>query len=269
VGRSERLARPRRLSKLSERTRDLLEDLEQTRADVLSPADLNRALRQVLRNQVAILESLAGGGEPGAGLGASDASPRIRVGPGRTPHNGAGAPVARPAGLGSRDEDDDDEHEDPILELTEEEYEEVASVDLVGEGLARVAGGAKPPAGEAAADEVEERIAAGATRAEALLAEKRIVPTYLARIFVEQFDNRDKDFDKGLNKLNKWLAAGASGTPFQWRGNRAYLNLNGGGAATVKNYEEQLMTRMGFSRRLGRLEVPGLEGEVVVYERPN
>jgi hypothetical protein len=87
-------------------------------------------------------------------------------------------------------------------------------------------------------------------------------------VLVELFDNRDKDYEKGLDKLNRWTAGGA-GTPFQLRGDRAYLNLDATGPESARNYEEQLMTRMGFSRRLGRLQVPGLTGVIVVYERPS
>ena len=69
-------------------------------------------------------------------------------------------------------------------------------------------------------------------------------------------------------ELNRWIGGGQAGTPFQWRGDRAYLNLSGAGPAGVRKYEEQLMNRMGFSRRLGRLAVSELTGEIVVYERP-
>jgi hypothetical protein len=110
--------------------------------------------------------------------------------------------------------------------------------------------------------------AAGISMAEQVLQESRTLPGSLARVVVEEFDNRDKSYEKGLDKLNRWVAGGA-GTPFQWRGDRAYLNVNGAGPQSVKNYEEQLMSRMGFSRRLGRLVVPGLQGEIIIYERPS
>ena len=48
-----------RLRYLAASSQELLEDLDRTRADVLAPSDLNRALRQILRNQAAILEALA------------------------------------------------------------------------------------------------------------------------------------------------------------------------------------------------------------------
>jgi hypothetical protein len=104
--------------------------------------------------------------------------------------------------------------------------------------------------------------------AEAILNETRELGPSIARLFVEEFDNRDKIYDKGLEKLNRWIGGGQQGTPFQWRGDRAYLNHTGARPAGVRKYEEQLMKRMGFSRRLGLLAVPDLRGEIVVYERP-
>ena len=126
-------------------------------------------------------------------------------------------------------------------------------------------GGDDDPQGVGA---VEDTPSEPESYAYAWLGEARVVPFYVARGFVEAFDNRDKDFDKGLEKLNRWVS-GSGGTPIQYRADRAYLNVHAGSAHSVKNYEVQLMERMGFSRRLGRLEVEGLDGEVVVYERPS
>lgn len=208
-----------RLERLAERTRELIEDMDRAHPELLSIAELNRALRQILANQAALLESQAR-----AELTVSQAAarPQIKVTPAPTPAAEEPAEAAEDA---VEDDDDDD-------------------------GL-----DASSPA-------------SAGDRQETVLGPLKTVPGYVARQFIEQFDNRDKDYDKGLEKMNRWIAAGTSGTPFQWRGDRAYLNLNGAGSTSARNYQEQLMTRMGFSRRVGRLEVPGLEGEVVVYERP-
>lgn len=92
------------------------------------------------------------------------------------------------------------------------------------------------------------------------------VAGFPARTFVEAFDNRDRSFDRGLEKLNLWVGGGG-GTPFQYRGTRAYLNVSGLGPDNVLRFEELLMERMGFSIRLGRLVIDGLRGEIVVYEK--
>lgn len=242
---------PTPLARLADRTRELVLDLETQRADVLSVADLNRALRQVLRNQVAILDALAGG--------AQAAAPSIRVtatakaaaapasGNGAEGKNGA---AKHDAGVGVWSATDAREREADVAAAPAEAACAAAPAPAVDDAPAPAAPTDKDPA------------------IEQLLQESRVLPTHLARGIVEEFDNRDKSYEKGLEKLNRWVSGGA-GTPFQWRGDRAYLNLNGAGPAAVKNYEEQLMSRMGFSRRLGRLVVPGLQGEVIIYERPS
>lgn len=235
---------PTPLARLAERTRELVLDLETQRADVLSVADLNRALRQVLRNQVAILDALAGGvpaGAPSIRVTATAKAP-VAGSNGVAGTNGA---AKHDAGVGAWSATDARERE-PDVAATPAET-------------------SAAPAPAAPADEAAP--VTDPTIAQ-LLQESLVLPTHVARGIVEEFDNRDKSYEKGLEKLNRWVSGGA-GTPFQWRGDRAYLNLNGAGPAAVKNYEEQLMSRMGFSRRLGRLVVPGLQGEVIIYERPS
>ncbi|MCO5169393.1 MAG: hypothetical protein M9894_23870 [Planctomycetes bacterium] len=227
---------PAHLARLAERTRELVADLEATRADVLSLADLNRALRQLLRNQAELLDVLA-----------------------RAPM----APAAEQRASGRVAATPDAPEPEPVVSLEPAPLVPAAASPLNGAATHAAAVEAVIAAGaDAPADDDDDR-----PLAVRLLDEKRVLPHHIARSVVEAFDNRDKSYDKGLDKLNRWVAGGA-GTPFQWRGDRAYLNLNGAGAAAVKNYEEQLMSRMGFSRRLGRLDVPGLQGEVIIYERP-
>lgn len=309
------------LLRLASRSRELIDDLDGSRPELLSPPDLNRALKQILRNEVAILEFLSSVATPGAGLHSRPAHrPTGAVPPGTGaappgggPRNGL-APQARPGGRssiavrprppaerpspykpspykpapGEGDDGPDDEVEEVgAWSRPDEPVPPVEPVPPLGpvngaaprNGAAHAPEAPEPaaptfapaPAPEAAAEAVASPAPAAAdpavSLAESLLQETRTLPGSLARVVVELFDNRDKDYTKGLDKLNRWVSGGA-GTPFQWRGERAYLNLNGAGKAAVKNYEEQLMTRMGFSKRLGRLVVPGLLGEIVVYERP-
>ncbi len=294
---------PGELTRLAARTRELVLDLEASRADVLSVADLNRALRQVLRNQVAIIEALAGSQAPrpdGAlaivarqpdGPSASASSPAAPVtapspmAPSPMPpapvapapvaagsgtagavaaaHSGA---LARPADLAGSGAQARRVAEPLVFEPDEVSVPAVPALNGTN-GAAKLEAPAPGPAGEGEAQGDESAPAQGASVAEQVLREVRVLPVHVARSVVEAFDNRDKNYDKGLEKLNRWVAGG-TGTPFQWRGDRAYLNPNGAGAAAIKNYEEQLMSRMGFSRRLGRLVVPGLQGEVIIYERP-
>ena len=209
-----------RLERLAQRSEELLEDLDHARGDVLSVSDLNRTLKQVLRNQVEILRSLS----------------------------------AAPA---------------PILALASAAPAPATSeVRVEGDGLSLDAG--EPEAGDPASSDPASSDPASsdpATRAEALLGVTATIMGARARQAVADFDHRDKDFDKGLAKLKSWTEGG-SGTPFQLRGDRAYLNINGSSPEGVKSYEKNLMQRMGFARRLGVLEVEGLVGEVVLYERP-
>lgn len=300
------------LLRLASRSRELIDDLDGSRPELLSPPDLNRALKQILRNEVAILEFLSSVATPGEGL-QSRTAPRPAgalppatgaAPPGGPPRNGL-APQVRPGGRSSiavrprppaerpspykptkpaPDEVPDDEVEEVGTWSRPEEQAPPAEPPRTNGTAPHTNGASHPPepaaptfapapAAEAASPPADAPATPGAPEApgvslaESLLQETRTLPGSLARVVVELFDNRDKDYGKGLDKLNRWVSGGA-GTPFQWRGERAYLNLNGAGKAAVKNYEEQLMTRMGFSRRLGRLVVPGLLGEIVVYERP-
>lgn len=243
-----------RIAALAERTRALVDDLAVARQDVLSVADLNRAVQQILRNQLVILESLSSQ----AGTGFVDPNART-------------AAQLRPAAVGDNGSDGA-----PVISLRPKDPTE------------RPESGFEPSPADAEGDDPRQRDPSAADRierpeldamlgelggeprslAESVLSEVRNVSPALARTFIERFDNRDKIYEKGLEKLNRWVSGGASGTPFQWRGDMAYLNLNGAAPAGVRKYEEQLMKRMGFSRRLGRLAVPQLDGEIVVYERP-
>ncbi len=261
------------LRRLAERSRALLDELDLQRQDVLSVTELNRTLRQVLRNQVALLEAVA---EPGRALTIraqprpAEAAEPAAAGPGESAARAR--PCAPFTASPALDEDEGLEHGEaprPAREVAPAPGAELSGAaqrphgarngSLNGSTQAAPAGG--EPAGDASAD-------GGESLAVRLLDERRHVPAGLARVLIEVFDNRDNDYAKGLDKMNRWVAGGA-GTPFQWRGDRAYLNLNGVGPQAVKGYEEQLMVRMGFSRRLGRLVVPGLDGEIVVYERPS
>jgi len=241
-----------RLRRLADRTRDLLEYLDRTRQVVLAPGDLNRTLRQILRNQVAILSALDGA--------PSDTPAR--------PAPAAAWPTAPLISVQPKPASDD------LPELLPEEEggdgpeltlgtDELAS--LVGE-LNRRKETHTNTNGRAHSPKVHTATTTEGSEADALT-ETRVVPPSQAKAFVERFDNQDRDYEKGLAKLNRWTAAGMGGTPFQMRDDWAYLNLKGASPSGVRNYEEQLMKRMGFSRRVGRLELPGLVGEIVVYER--
>ncbi|MEZ6187063.1 MAG: hypothetical protein R3F62_18890 [Planctomycetota bacterium] len=227
---------PDALRRLAEQSRSLLGELDHARPELLSVAELNRTLRQVLANQAALLDALSEG-----------VRPQIKV---------LRAKASEPAELNAAELED--------LERTAEPAPKAASNGVAVE--------AKPVEAEPKASEPEPAAHACGSPdggVAALLAETKRIPMHLCRGFVCDFDNRDRDYDKGLEKLNRWISAGSSGTPFQWRGDHAYLNLKGAGAHSARTYEEQIMARMGFSRRLGRLDVPGLEGDVVVYERPS
>lgn len=88
-----------------------------------------------------------------------------------------------------------------------------------------------------------------------------------ARRVVSEFDQRDKDFQRGLDKLNQWLSAGRAGLPFQKREDHAYLNTGANTDAMISRIESELMGREGFTLRLGRLVIEGLVGEVLIYAR--
>ena len=103
------------------------------------------------------------------------------------------------------------------------------------------------------------------SRAQAFLGVDRSIDEGEAQRLVASFDHRDRDFAAGLEKLNRWTD-GAGGTPFQVREDVAFLNV-GSSEDGAKRYEKNLMERMGFNRRLGRLAISGLLGEIVVYER--
>ena len=219
-----------RLERLAQRSEELLEDLDHARGDVLSVSDLNRTLKQVLRNQVEILRSLSAAPAPILALASAAPAPatsEVRV-----------------------------EGDGLSLDAGEPEAGDPASSDPASSDPAS----SDPASSDPASSDP-------ATRAEALLGVTATIMGARARQAVADFDHRDKDFDKGLAKLKSWTEGG-SGTPFQLRGDRAYLNINGSSPEGVKSYEKNLMQRMGFARRLGVLEVEGLVGEVVLYERP-
>lgn len=88
-----------------------------------------------------------------------------------------------------------------------------------------------------------------------------------ARAIVEEFDNRDHTFERGLDKLNSWIAGGKGALPFQKRETHAYLNRSASSEAMIARVESELMGREGFTRRLGKLKVDGLVGDILVYER--
>lgn len=282
------MAHPEDLRRLAVRTRELAEELDRARPDLLSVTELNRALRHILGTQAAILEALARVDAASAlSASASASRPQIRVSSrDASPASHGGKRPLEPVELRP-----DELLDDPILDLDEADAKlpatefgkepapqvpasEAPTRTLPAVGPADLpagpVNGAAPANGSAnGASAATAAPPPGTSYAEAWLNEKRTVPSHLARQFVCQFDNRDKDYDKGLDKLNRWVAAGSAGTPFQWRGDQAYLSLSGAAASSIRNYEDQLMTRMGFSRRLGRLDVPGLEGEIVIYERPS
>lgn len=247
------------IAALVARTRALVDDLAVARQDVLSVADLNRAVQQILRNQLVILESLTSA-RPVDADAPTTAQPRpaaAREFVSPPPAEGRPMISLRPKDSG-----------EPASERPESGFAPTPAPDERDDPRDRDVSGAAP----IKTDELDEMLdeVGGEPRslAERVLNEKRNVAPALARGIVERFDNRDKIYEKGLEKLNRWVAGGTSGTPFQWRGDTAYLNLNGARPVGIRKYEEQLMQRMGFSRRIGRLAVPQLDGEVVVYERP-
>lgn len=120
--------------------------------------------------------------------------------------------------------------------------------------------------GASAVEVASEPVPAGIpSNAEAFLGVKKTLGEGMSRARVAAFDHRDRDFASGLEKLNRWTE-GTGGTPFQVREDVAYLNV-GSSADSAQRYEKNLMERMGFNCRLGRLTAPGLVGEIVVYER--
>lgn len=131
--------------------------------------------------------------------------------------------------------------------------------------LRTLAGGDLSALGSSEQVAEEPAPAAPPSNAEVFLGVKNAVVESRTRVYVAAFDHRDQDFDAGLEKLNRWTE-GNGGTPFQVREDVAYLNV-GSSAESAQRYEKNLMERMGFNRRLGRLTVSGLSGEIVVYER--
>jgi hypothetical protein len=233
-----------RLDRLATRSESLLEDLDGARGDLLSVGDLNRTLKQVLRNQVAILRTLATF-TPGTGAGDTAQAAASSI-----------LELVAPASHDSSEAEELSEADyAPLEEALEEALEEVLE---------------ETPQEEASQEEApEEEPSRGSSEslANEVLGVTKSVRSFLARTVVAAFDHRDQDYNQGLEKLNRWTDGGG-GTPFQLRGERAYLNVSGSGAEGVQGYELNIMKRMGFVRRLGRLDVPGLVGEVVIYERP-
>ncbi|MBL4844841.1 MAG: hypothetical protein JKY65_04875 [Planctomycetes bacterium] len=183
------------LADLADRSEALLGDLSSTRDDLLAPVDLNRMLRQLLTNQIALLRAISGGASAPAPVGVE----------------------SKPAKVAEVPEQEPSSPEQPT------------------------------------------------SNAEAFLGVEEKVSESQSRRFVEFFDHRDQDFAKGLEKLNRWTD-GQGGTPFQVREDVAFLNV-GCSEGGAQRYEKNLMGRMGFNRRLGRLAISGLQGEIVVYER--
>jgi len=101
----------------------------------------------------------------------------------------------------------------------------------------------------------------------ALVANDPLVEGDHARAIVEEFDNRDHIFERGLEKLNSWLGGGRGALPFQKRDHHAYLNRSANSEAMIARIENELMGREGFTRRLGKLKVDGLSGDILVYEK--
>ena len=271
-------ANPSQLEQLAARTEELLAELDWERADTLSLTDLNRTLRVLLRGQAAILRGqsallrgLQSGGLPSGGL------PSGGLPSGGLPSGGweAGGHEARSTSPTPAAK----------TELAETELERPARLapSLEVDGLPTTAqvlgleGGASAPEGETSPPRSEsttledgaspETPQIGNALAAELLGVSTTVEGRLARELVAAFDHREQDYDKGLEKLNRWTE-GTGGTPFQLRGGRAYLNVGGSSREGVQSYEQNLMKRMGFVRRLGRLVIPGLDGVVVIYERP-
>ena len=254
---------PESIARSIERTEQLLSALDGAPPELLSVSGLNRALRQVLTNQVVILGRLGGLDLGARALGGIDTAPSE----GALPQARASEPPP-----------------DPIRDADTSASAETSSKEPRNGQAAKASNGQESDSGRfarhirfevpetlpirAPTGDTEALSAGEPSLAAELLNETRILEAGLARACVAQFDNRDNDYAKGLEKLNRWTAGGTGGTPFQWRGERAYLNVNGASPSGVRNYDEQLMNRMGFSRRIGRLVVPGLQGEVVVYERP-
>lgn len=131
--------------------------------------------------------------------------------------------------------------------------------------LRTMAGGALPSPAPRELGAEEPAPAEPPCKAEVFLGVKVALGETRSRVCVAAFDHRDRDFNSGLEKLNRWTE-GNGGTPFQVREDVAYLNV-GSSAESAQRYEKNLMERMGFNRRLGRLAISGLSGEIVVYER--
>jgi hypothetical protein len=66
-------------------------------------------------------------------------------------------------------------------------------------------------------------------------------------------------------EINRWLA---SGTIFQIRGGLAFLNLRSMGGQKADEFRGHIR-RMGFSEELGRLTVEGIEGDVMLFRKPD
>ncbi|MGE0709776.1 MAG: hypothetical protein AB7N76_21855 [Planctomycetota bacterium] len=239
---------------MAARTQGLLQELEWTRGDLLSVADLNRGLRVLLRNQVAIMRALVSAGTVAPAAPAAVTPLSVSVTPiSVTPV--ATAPVAAAPVAAA-----------PVAAISEEPARAPEELDLGASDSDEAAAVAKSAGSDEAAGSAET-LPEILTRAVELLGTMAAIEGRLARELVAAFDHRDRDYDKGLEKLIRWTE-GTGGTPFQLRGERAYLNVGGSSREGVQSYEQNLMKRMGFVRRLGRLVIPGLDGEVVIYERP-
>lgn len=67
-----------------------------------------------------------------------------------------------------------------------------------------------------------------------------------------------------VEEVKRWLG---SGTIFQIRGALAFLNLRSMGGVKVDELRSHIK-RMGFADEVGRLVVAGLEGEVLLFRKP-
>lgn len=88
---------------------------------------------------------------------------------------------------------------------------------------------------------------------------------------VRAFDKRDNMFERGLKKLNDWLAcpSGGPGLPYQLRPQRnyAYLNTTGLTDEKILEREGRLIEYFQYSHRLGRLDHAEIRGEVWLYRK--
>lgn len=231
---------PKELSDLARETRLLADEIAsglRSSPERLNMPTIMTAIVRGLRNQEAILEALASLGSP-AQQTAGATPPLAAIVPSApaAPRNGASSSPSTASARLRRIEADED-FEGDALEIEPE--------------------APRPrPQPLAVPRELD-----GAER------EIKSVTGPRARAVVCEFDNRDREFARGLSKLNAWLSAGGLGLPFQKRDAHAYLNTGALSEAMLAHVERELQTREGFPYKLGRLVIDGLQGEVVIYGR--